>query len=217
MKKIVNIFILPAFIFYGSNMFSQPDSVKYTSEFNFVEGIYFSFDDFKRNEPSIKGDAIISTKSTYRLLYDSYDKADYIAYYDVLGNKQKLKRNEVWGYCINGVIYVLYGRNFYRISKIGSICLFENLHDNIGREIGYNIAGATNPYIPSPESAMYMMEFKTGNKMQFNLENFLMLLKTDNELYIEFTSIKDNIKKQEQMFIYLIKFNERNPVYFKTN
>jgi hypothetical protein len=207
MKKIVYIFVLPAFIFYGSNMFSQPDSVQYTSEFVFVDGIYFSFDDFKRNEPSV-------------IAYDFLQKNNALYYSDMLGNTNKLKANKVWGYCSNGVIYVASVNHFYRFDKIGAICLFYGTENTVGQEVGFVVFTVflTGSYVPNPmeQKSMLLLDFKSGEKLDFNLTNFQLLLQTDKVLYNEFTSIKDNIKKQEQMFLYLIKFNERNPVYFKT-
>ena len=59
----------------------------------------------------------------------------------------------------------------------------------------------------------YLLDFKTGNVLDYDVESVELLLMTDPELHDEFAALSN--KKQKQMkFLYIRKFNERNPLYF---
>lgn len=64
-----------------------------------------------------------------------------------------------------------------------------------------------------PKKQMYILDFATGEFNKFNNTELAKILqRKDSELYTEY--INFTADKQENMkFIYLIKFNERNPVY----
>jgi hypothetical protein len=57
-----------------------------------------------------------------------------------------------------------------------------------------------------------MIDFETGKTYEYNLENLEALLMRDPELYEEFVSMR-NKNQKKMMFVYLRKFNERNPIF----
>jgi len=59
---------------------------------------------------------------------------------------------------------------------------------------------------------MFMIDFETGKTYEYNLDNLEALLMRDPELYEEFVSMR-NKNQKKMMFVYLRKFNERNPVF----
>lgn len=59
---------------------------------------------------------------------------------------------------------------------------------------------------------MFMIDFETGKTYEYNLNNLEALLMRDPELYEEFVSMR-NKNQKKMMFVYLRKFNERNPVF----
>ena len=62
----------------------------------------------------------------------------------------------------------------------------------------------------------YLLDFKTGNVLDYNEEGIELLLMADPVLHDEFASLRK--KKQKQLkFMYIRKFNERNPLYFPKN
>ena len=66
------------------------------------------------------------------------------------------------------------------------------------------------------ELKQYLLDFKTGNILEYDVKSIELLLMADPELHDEFAAL--NNKKQKQMkFLYLRKFNERNPLYFPKN
>jgi hypothetical protein len=59
----------------------------------------------------------------------------------------------------------------------------------------------------------YLLDFKTGNILDYSEESVELLLMADPVLHDEFASLSK--KKQKQLkFLYIRKFNEKNPLYF---
>ena len=210
MRQIITVVVL-AITFNSTNLFSQNDSIKYTFNYRFVDGIYRSFEEFKKNDPSIDEKAIIADNPEVQFLIGNFAKVEKIAFLDSTGQLQKLKRDEVWGYCSKGAVYIMVNNNFHRIVKIGSIMHFAESHNKFfySRQMPVSGINKPNKYI------QYMIDFNTGELMKFKLENFLILLKHDEELYEQFNSFKSNSQKKKMMFLYLNKFNQRNPIYFE--
>ena len=62
------------------------------------------------------------------------------------------------------------------------------------------------------ELKQYLIDFESGKRLEFDIENTQLLLMKDTALYEEF--MKLSRKKQKQMmFVYIRKFNEKNPLY----
>ena len=66
------------------------------------------------------------------------------------------------------------------------------------------------------EIRQYLIDFETGKILEFNLESTLLLLMKDAALYEEFVQLPRK-KKKELMFVYIRKFNEKNPLYIPVN
>jgi hypothetical protein len=221
--RTIFAFILTVLISGFSSLFSQTDSVKYTPDFKFVDGIYRTFEEFERNDPSIKEKLITSNepillhpiKEIFSNPINNTVTIEIIEYKDNLGNIHILKRKEVWGYCSNGVIYVKFNSNFHRILKIGSIIFFIELRYTSPRLFPDPFISNPSHYTIKSYEYSYMIDCKTGKILKYNLKNFLALLFDDKDLYKKFMTIPSDRKRKKQMFNYLNKFNERNPVYFK--
>lgn len=213
-RKFFTTVLLVATIFLSSNLFSQCDSIKYSWDFEFVDGIYTSFEEFKENKPLIKEEAIVMDNPEIKFQVSSFAEDGKINYYDSTGNTQKLKRSEVWGFCSNNTIYVLYNYEYYRIVRIGSIILFAESTSLI---VTTNRISPISQFNKPINYIQYMIDHRTGKVMRYNIKNFVSLLKQDKELYDEFISIQSKQEKKTQMFIYLNRFNEKKPIYFSIN
>ena len=210
MQKAIYILFLFVAILHSTRLLSQQELTQYTSDFRFHDGIYKSFEEFKRNDPSVKEQAIISENPEVQILIGNFATMQKISYYDEMGISHKLDRGEVWGYCSDGAIYVLLNNNFHRLSKIGAIIHFTESHNTFYYSRSYPVSAINRPV----RLVQYMIDFNTGELLSYDLENFMLLLQADQQLYAEFNSIKGKKKKEKQMFIYLNKFNLRNPINF---
>jgi hypothetical protein len=130
--------------------------------------------------------------------------------------------------------------NFNRITFVGSICHFvADITTYDSRNYGnYPYGGYYDPYYSpygyspygsyySPygygmpyrqqqtsrnELKQYLIDFETGKVIDYEPKNVKILIMKDAELYEEY--VKLSRKKQKQlMFVYIRKFNEKNPLY----
>jgi hypothetical protein len=229
-KYWVWIFIL-VFSSLGK-LYSQTDStglVKYTTGFKFVEGIFLNFDQVKTNKPVPKSGIITTVPYDDPDFYERVLQEKKIQVFDLLGDKQEINSKNIWGFSRNGVLYINLNEGYYRITIVGSICHFvanmTTYNNNYNPYYNYGYPYYGNPYNPynpyyspysntgSTEMRQYLLDFKTGNVLEYDVESVELLLMADPELHDEFASLSS--KKQKQMkFLYIRKFNERNPLYF---
>jgi len=89
----------------------------------------------------------------------------------------------------------------------------------------YNPYSSYSPYSPyssySPyrqsnmsrtELKQYIIDFESGKVMEFEIDNTELLLMKDNVLYEEYVKLSRK-KKKQLMFVYIRKFNEKNPLF----
>ena len=215
--------------------------VKYTPDFRFKDGIYLNFDQVRLNNPIPKAKLLTSTDYNDREFFKKLLESDKIYFYDGMGVRQEVATNSIWGYSRNGVIYVQVQENFNRITFVGSICHFvadittidsryynsPYGYDPYSFYSPYGYSNYYNPYNPyySPysrnnltrsEIKQYIIDFETGKTMEFNLESTELLIMKDAQLYEEYVQLSRK-KKKELMFVYVRKFNERNPLYIPDN
>jgi hypothetical protein len=62
----------------------------------------------------------------------------------------------------------------------------------------------------------YIMDFSNGKVMEYDVASVELLLMKDPELHDEFVALRKKKKKQLK-FLYIRKFNEKNPLYFSVN
>lgn len=215
-------------ILIGQCIYSQVDSIdfiKYTSDFQFKEGLYLNFDNLKNNSPLPKSRIISETNYNDPEFFDKVLAKSKVYYYDNIGNRNELNPNKIWGYSRNGFIYINIENEFFRITSIGSICHFIASHTTYYTE-HYNNYSYYNSYYdpyylpptsyPNVEMRQYVLDFKTGRVLDYNYESIEVILMQDPELHDEYTALSKKKKKQLK-FVYIRKFNEKNPLYFPKN
>jgi len=66
------------------------------------------------------------------------------------------------------------------------------------------------------ELRQYLIDFEEGKILEYDVENTELLLMKDPQLYEEYVRLP-NKKKKDLMFVYIRKFNEKNPLYLPVN
>lgn len=205
-------------LFSGFFSFAQTDSVQFTRDMILEEGIYLNYFDFRTNRP-IPRSMIKSKENKGDLDFfdNTVDNNDFIVF-TFAGIEHKVPTDSVWGYCQNNTIYINYEKNFCRIPVFGHISHF------IATVEVYN-STAYNPYyanysitatgmpMKSKEVKQFMLDFYTGKVVEYNLDNFLLMLSSDQKLFDEFKVLKKR-KQREMMGLYLRKFNEAHPLSY---
>jgi len=216
--------------------FSQDDKVMYTPDFRFKDGIYLNFDQVKANSPVPKARILTSADFNDRDFFTKVLAAEKIYFYDDMGLRQEVEKNNIWGLARNGILYVLIQGSPNRITFFGNICHFVadiTTYDN--RNYYSSPYGYYDPYYYSPysyygggyypygaysypsrttrtELKQYIFDFETGKVMEFNVNNVELMIMRDQSLYEEYMKLPAK-RKKELMIVYIRKFNEKNPVY----
>lgn len=237
MLKVLRIFFVVFLLFPGSWLLAQDRGgmVKYTPDFRFNDGIYLDFEQVKTNTPIPKAKLLTSVDYNDREFFKKIFEVEKIYFYDNMGIRQEVPKSNIWGYARNGVIYVQVQNNFNRITFIGNICHFVadiTTYDSrtYGSPYGYydpyyspysygSYYSPYNPYYSPYRSSMarnelkqYIIDFETGKILEFDVENTEILLMKDPQLYEEYVQLSRK-KRKDLMFVYIRKFNEKNPLY----
>jgi len=63
------------------------------------------------------------------------------------------------------------------------------------------------------ELKQYLLNFETGEVLEYEVESVEVLLMRDPELHDEYESLS-NRKKKQMKFVFIRRFNEKHPLYF---
>lgn len=191
---------------------AQNDSVAYAPGFQFKQGIYLNYEQFRQNKP-VPRTRIISNYDTTRLDFiRQVTAAKYISYTDTAGKVVEILPSKIWGFCENNSVYIRYNAEFNKIVVMGAICHFTATY------ISYMSSGPPYPAnssygTPVETIRQYVLDTKTGSVLDFNLANVESILSRDPELYKEFMALRKS-KRKQLMFLYLRKYNEKIRLYF---
>lgn len=210
MRVLVAAFLL----FFSSCLFSQTDSVPYTRDFEFREGIFLTVMDFKYNNPIPKEAIITSIPTTDASFMNQVMGYKTITFKDRQGVEQKLETSTVWGFCQNRGIYINFNKEFQRVNVIGSLFhLVATVTTLSGMRdpMNYNYA-INNTY---DELRQFFVDVQDNKVLDFNVKNMEVVLQKDPELHAEFMKLSKK-KKASSIFIYLRKYNEKHPLYISS-
>jgi len=208
---------------YAQEQTAHAGWIKYDPDFNFKEGIYANFEMVKLNSPIPKSRLVTDVDFFDRDFFDKVTEKKKISFYDDHGVLQEISTSNLWGYGRNGVLYIHIGQSYHRISYLGSISHLvatvttynQNTYDPYYNYYGYNsyrYMGSPNSYATT-EVRQYLLDFSSGDLMEYSIESVGILLMKDPELYDEFEALRKKQKKQMK-FVYIRKFNERHPLWF---
>jgi hypothetical protein len=201
--------------------------VKYAPGFEFQDGIYANFAMVKNNSPIPSARIVTDVDIFDRAFYDKVTSEKEIVIYDENGVKKVMKTASIWGYGRNGSLYINVGSSFHRISFVGSISHFvasvttynPNYYDPYYYNPYYSNSYYYNRYsmpqsnYSSTELRQYLLDFETGEIMDYDTESVEVLLMKDPELADEFGALS-NRKKKQMKFVFIRRYNETHPLYF---
>lgn len=212
-KKHIFLFF---FSFIGLMGAAQVDTlVRYNNNFEFKDGIYLSFNEFKSNCPFLPVDRILDKKGKRVNKIWNRTRKFYFMDNDTL---RFLPLEEVWGYSENGNVYMVKNQRSKRLQIIGAICHIvlideeQEFQDQYWQRNRYDVRPVVREV-----SRQYVIDFESGERKLFDLENFEEILEGDSALYKKFMALKSKKLKQQMKFNFLTRFNESNPIYFPIN
>lgn len=216
--------------------------VKYTPDFKFRDGIYLDFEQVKQNKPIPKAKLLSSFDYNDREFFKKVFEMGKIYYYDDIGVRQEVDKSAIWGYARNGILYIQVQEGFNRITFVGNICHFVadiTTEDSRYNNYPYSPYGYYDPYYspysygnyyspysynspyyspynrtPSTRTELrqFIIDWESGKVMEFETENTELLLMKDPVIHEEYARLSRS-KKKDLMFVFIRKFNEKNPLY----
>ncbi len=189
---------------------AQQDStmVRYQGGFEFHDGIYFDFQAFRDNAPSVPKANLTTDQG--KPVTDLRNTNGKVYYPDSTGKKAKIDFDHIWGFCDNGVVYVGAGDGFSRIGLMGSLShlVFDATYRNLDP---YMLNGGTS-YTTEVER---FLDMAMGAFLPVTAEGLYEVVKTDPVLKEEFDALpKKQRDKPETVFLYMRRYNDRHPLYF---
>ena len=205
-----------------------PDGmVRYATGYEFADGIYPNFEMVKKGNPIPSARVVSDVDLFDREFYEKITANKEIVIYDDNGVKQVIKTSKIWGYGRNGVLYINVASSFHRISLVGSISHFvasittynPNYYDpysyNPYYSNSYNRGRYNSPQsnYSSTDLRQYLLDFDTGEIMEYDSESVEVMLMKDPELADEYLSLRSR-KRKQMKFVFIRRYNEKHPLYF---
>lgn len=208
MKKNILFIILSLLWCMVSAQSDTAGMLRLTSGVHLTDGIYRNFSEWKANRPGIRNFQVVKSSSLNSMndveLRYTCEETKEAGDYCIAVNS--------FGYAKDGVFYINQGFTglFYRVFLMGSLTHF----------IAYAGYDDPRPYYAERMNGLglsandfreYLLDFNTGRIFEFTYKNFAAFLKEqDPELYQQLITSK---KKREMIHHFMLKFNERHPVY----
>jgi len=216
LKTLLIFFILLT----SAASFAQNDSVQYTRDYVFNEGIYITYSDFRMNRPITKN-VIVSKEDKEQLDFigKTVENSEYI-FFKFGGHVHKVKTDSIWGFSQNNTVFINYDKKMFRIPVFGNISQFVASVEVINNYAGTNSpyyynygVTATNMPTKGREVRQFLLDFYSGEIMDYTLANITELLKRDEAIYKSFMALSKG-KRKKQMGMFLRNYNNAHPVYF---
>lgn len=220
--------VILAFLFiFSIGLSAQSDSVikvKYTPDFRFKDGIFLNFNQVKNNS-AIPASRIQSNTDPYDMnFFKHLVEEQNITYFNEFGSQNDIKTENIWGFAQDGKLYINYNGEFNRIPIVGrighfisDITVYESYNDPYYRNYYDNYYNSyyNRPYnrtTRSKEMRQYLINFVSGEVMDYRREEVKVILMEDSELFDEFSNLRKR-KQKDLMFFFIRRFNEKYPLY----
>lgn len=216
LKTLLIFFIL----LISAVSFAQNDSIQYTRDYVFNEGVYITYSDFRMNRPITKN-VIVSKEDKEQLDFigKTVENSEYI-FFKFGGHVHKVKTDSIWGFSQNNTVFINYDKKMFRIPVFGNISQFVASVEVINNYAGTNSpyyynygVTATNMPTKGREVRQFLLDFYSGEIMDYTLANITELLKRDDTIYKSFMALSKG-KRKKQMGLFLRNYNNAHPVYF---
>ena len=182
--------------------------VRYEGGFDFREGVYFDFAAFKHNKPSVPLEKLLNDQGKH--IADLRSASDKLFYLDSAGTKQRINLDRTWGFCDHDVVFVHAGSGFSRIGLMGAIAhlVYDATYSTVP-DYGYGYG--TNAYTVEQQS---FLDMDTGAFLPVTADGIQQVIQRDELLKEEFDAVPKKKRKEEVIFLFMRRYNERHPLYF---
>lgn len=212
---------------------AEMDTVPYSPEFEFKDGIYLNIDYLRNNDPIPLARIITEIGFSNKDFIAELLSNEQIMLYDDYGIRRTLNTKDIWGYAENGRLYIMVGGHFQRIILQGSISLFSasattyektsfpvkdtGSSSNSTNDLYRSFYGKDYYYRNiTGERREYLFDFESNSLSEYHYENLGVLIEQDSLLSSEYETLKTREKKR-RMLEFIRRYNQNHPLYFPDN
>lgn len=184
------------------------DSVRYSADYTFHDGIYFNFQAFRGNAPDVPLSALTTAQG--RHVTSLRAAGDRLFRPDSSGQRVRLDLDRAWGFCDGGIVYVRAGNGFSRIGLMGALAhlTYDATYRNFDP---YMMYGGTTYTVEEQR----FLDMATGAFLPVSTAGIREVLLRDAVLLEEFDALpKKQRKRTETVFLFMRRYNDRHPLYF---
>ncbi len=214
---LYKIFLLISLNFISFNENNDINLAFYkNNNYNFNEGLYLIFEDVLQNQPVPASNIITDLDKNSTNFYQELFKQENLTILQPNGNQITIKTAEIWGFSKKDKLYINWNNSPTMIPIVGSISHFVGVQRI--EDYSYHQSVFGYGYSPTPtireEMIQCIIDFSDGQVYPFNVKNIDPIFARDKELYAEWLDLSKR-KRKKFIFVYLQKFNERNPLKIK--
>ncbi len=218
MLRIIGLFLL----FSNALMVvGQSDYSYYESDTSFVykDGFYRTIKDFKDNTPLEPNCIIAEVKPIDPNFFKEVVSKQGFRYRQNDSIKSAAV-DDLFGYCINGDPHMNVGKGkFARMATVGSLCFIPvKQSPQVSPGVGFGAStwggmgmGVGVSIGPPPGPSEILLSVQEEKATELTNETLLQFLEVDPPLADEYRALKRK-EQRKQKYLYIQKFNERNPL-----
>lgn len=196
--------------FYGT----AQEQIPYTADFEFYEGVYLTFEDFRNNNPLPK-EEIISTvdredPAFYRKLFNTRS----FRFFDESGLPVNVFTEDVFGVSVRGEPFIMFGGQFRKIMVLGMLSYFAPGAGDPEVQPRFAYTGEGQSAVLGGDGfKQIIFNFETGEFTDLNPEAVADFIEDSPSLHREFMQLKRK-EQRKAMYAFIQRYNKANPIYF---
>ncbi len=170
------------------------------------QGVYMSLESLQSGKPGYMLADLYKSQYDTSYTIREWSRSSRLLVTTSVGKKASI-RDSIFCISEDGRVELYMGGRFHKVLEFGAICYFRESYKIVKDQMSPVV---TETY----GTADYrLLELNTGLIYDFNLSNVENLIRKDEELFREFKSIKSSKKRKNLMYLYIEKFNRRNPYH----
>jgi hypothetical protein len=172
-------------------------------------GVYMDVSDLQDGIPTYTEAQLYKSNTDANFSITKWSRTSRLLIYNNAGKRLSIK-DSVFCVVDDGKVRVFRSGKFHDVLLFGQICYFKEYlpmrNQNLSPVVT-NVYGTVD-YL--------LLDLKTGAVFKYSLGNIEHLIKDDEDLYYEFKSIKKSKQRKKMMYLYIEKYNSRNPLPYSS-